>query len=115
VGGLGAGALFLSYSRGAETEADVTGARMMAGAGYDPMDMARFFDTLRRQAGRDPGGVERFLSDHPAPVDRAQRIRQEAQRLGAGGRGVDPAPFNRVRADLRALPPARPTQALLAR
>jgi beta-barrel assembly-enhancing protease len=83
VGGLGANVLFLKYSRGAETDADVAGARMMARAGYDPMDMARFFEKLRAKAGRDPGKVERFLSSHPAPAERTARIRQEARRLGS--------------------------------
>jgi predicted Zn-dependent protease len=35
VGGFGLNALFLKYSRTAEEQADVTGAQIMAGAGYD--------------------------------------------------------------------------------
>jgi predicted Zn-dependent protease len=85
VGGVGANVLFLKHSRGAETDADLAGARMMARAGYDPMDMARFFEKLRQRAGREPGKVERFLSSHPAPSERITRIRREARRLEAGG------------------------------
>jgi predicted Zn-dependent protease len=85
VGGLGANVLFLKYGRGAETEADLAGARMMARAGYDPMAMARFFEKLRERSGRDPGKVERFLSSHPSPSERTARIRQEARRIQAGG------------------------------
>src|SRR4029079_6573762 len=36
-GSLGLTALFMKFSRNAETEADTVGARMMASAGYDPM------------------------------------------------------------------------------
>ncbi len=82
VGGFGLNALFLKYSRSAETQADIVGAQIMAKAGYDPMEMARFFETLRRQAGGDPGKVAVFLSNHPAPVDREARVRQEANLLG---------------------------------
>jgi predicted Zn-dependent protease len=77
-----AGALLLKYSQDREAEADVAGARMMDGAGYDPMDMARFFDRLEHAASREPSKVERFLVDHPAPAGRAARIRDEARRLG---------------------------------
>jgi Zn-dependent protease with chaperone function len=83
VGGFGLNALFLKYSRGAETQADIVGAQIMAKAGYDPMEMVHFFETLRLQAGSDPGKVAQFLSDHPAPVDRQARIRQEANLLGS--------------------------------
>jgi hypothetical protein len=78
--------LFLKYSRDAETQADVLGAQMMARAGYDPLEMASFFDLLRDQARHDPGALERFLSDHPAPSDRAARIRREAEALDVSGR-----------------------------
>ena len=115
VGGVGAGVFLLKYSRSAETEADVVGARMMARAGYDPMDMARMFEMLRSKSGRDPGKVEQFLSDHPSPTNRATRIRQEARRMGGGGsRGSSPE-FRRVRAELRALPPARSTSQMVRR
>ena len=83
MGGLGLNALFLKFSRTAESQADIVGAQMMARAGYDPAEMAAMFELLRRQAGRDPGRLERFLSDHPAPADREARVRQEAARLRA--------------------------------
>ena len=111
-GGMGAGVFLLRYSRDAETDADVAGARMMARAGYDPMDMARMFQILRANAGRDPGKVEQFLGDHPSPANRAVRIKQEARRLGGGKRHGASAQFRRVRADLGSLPPARSTRDL---
>jgi len=84
IGGLGLNAVFLKFSRDAESEADVTGAGMMARAGYDPNAMADFFEILNQQAGRDPSSLEKFLSDHPAPADRETRIRTLAKTLPRG-------------------------------
>ena len=106
MGGVGLNALFLRFSRTAESQADIVGAQIMARAGYDPREMADMFELLRRQAGRDPGRLERFLSDHPAPADREERVRQEAARLpranGSRAQGALPA----VKAALRSDPPA---------
>jgi predicted Zn-dependent protease len=76
VGGLGLNAAFLKFSRDAEREADLEGARMMSRSGYDPLAMATFFDLLAQQRRSNPGKVEQFFSSHPAPGDRARLIRQ---------------------------------------
>jgi len=81
VGGFGLNALFLKFSRTDEVQADVVGAQMMARAGYDPQEMVDFFEVLRSTQARDPGKVEQFFSSHPAPKDRATRIRNEMQLL----------------------------------
>jgi predicted Zn-dependent protease len=80
VGGVGLNTLFLKFSRTAEEEADLLGARTMARAGYDPAEMASFFQFMRQQAGRDPGKVSVFFSSHPSPGDREQRIREAARK-----------------------------------
>ena len=81
VGGLGLNALFLKYSRSAETQADIVGAQIMARAGYDPMEMVNFFETLRLQSGSDPGKFAQFLSDHPNPGNRMQYVNAEIATL----------------------------------
>jgi predicted Zn-dependent protease len=81
VGGLGLNAVFLKFGRDAEYQADQLGAEIMAGAGYNPVAMADFFELLRSQQGRDPGKVERFFSDHPPSADREARIRDQAGSL----------------------------------
>ncbi|MEP6800617.1 MAG: M48 family metallopeptidase [Acidobacteriota bacterium] len=102
VGGIGLNALFLKFSRTAESQADIVGAQTMARAGYDANEMASMFELLRKQAGRDPGRLERFLSDHPAPADREARVRQEAARLGRPGPPHSVGDIGVVKSALRA-------------
>ena len=104
VGGLGLNAVFLKYSRDAETQADIVGAQMLARAGYDPMDMASFFETLRRQKDRDPGRLEQFISSHPAPANRSARVQQEARLIGAPATSRESGNFQRVKAALGGMP-----------
>jgi Zn-dependent protease with chaperone function len=75
--GFGAGAL--RYSRKYETQADILGAQIMARAGYDPRDLAEMFRTIESQGGGS-GGPE-WLSSHPNPGNRYERINQEAAML----------------------------------
>src|SRR5215813_8757300 len=44
--GLGANSVLLKFSRTAESQADLMGSHLMAEGGYNPMEMARFFDKL---------------------------------------------------------------------
>ncbi len=113
VGGVGLNALFLRNSRSAEEQADIVGAQIMAKSGYDPMEMARFFDVLRQEAGGNPGKLAQFFSDHPAPANRAARVRREANLLGPV-RGTAPAgDIELARTELRRMP-AAPTMAQVA-
>ena len=49
--GFGVNSMFLRYSRKAEKQADILVARMMAEVGYDPVEMARFFEKLEESGG----------------------------------------------------------------
>lgn len=69
----GPGALFLKFNRDAEIQADVEGARLMAAAGYDPRDMASFFESLGEHDGGDAKTPE-TADDHPRPAQRAAAI-----------------------------------------
>lgn len=111
IGGMGLNLLFLRYSRKAETEADVAGAQTMGRAGYDPMDMARFFQYLRSLSGREPSKLQRFLSDHPSPGDREERIRREARLIGSVSRVSPVGGLSSIQSSLRRLPPAPSLQA----
>jgi hypothetical protein len=105
VGGLGLNAVFLKFGRDAEYQADQLGAEIMAGAGYNPVAMADFFELLRGEQDRDPGKLERFFSSHPPSADREARIRDQAASLQLA-RSLDVGGFDRIRADLRRLAPA---------
>lgn len=68
-------AITLPNSREAETEADAIGIELAARAGYDP----RAAVTLWEKMAKLGGGTPEFLSTHPAPERRKERL----QELGA--------------------------------
>jgi predicted Zn-dependent protease len=76
---LGANSLLLKYSRDAEAQADYNGALMMADAGYNPLEMARFFEKLETKGSE--GALAQFLSDHPTPGNRVNAVEREIQYL----------------------------------
>ena len=111
VGSLGLNALFMKFSRNAESEADRVGAQMMARAGYDPMAMANFFDLLAAQQRGNPSGVSQFFSDHPSPQNRSASIRAQAAQLGRG-RVTQVGGLQTVQARLDQMPAASRRQGL---
>ena len=72
-GQLSGGLLSMRYSRGDEAQADAVGAIIMYKAGYNPMELANFFEALNKQGGNPP----QFLSDHPNPGNRSAAIAKE--------------------------------------
>ena len=79
--GFGVNSMFLRYSRKAEKQADILVARMMAEVGYDPVEMARFFEKLEESGGG--GRMPQFFSDHPNPGNRVRYVEEELQYLPA--------------------------------
>jgi predicted Zn-dependent protease len=75
-----ANSALLKFSRTDEAEADYNGAEMLADAGYNPIEMARFFEKLEEKAGR-AGAIEEFLSDHPNPGNRIAAISDEVREM----------------------------------
>jgi predicted Zn-dependent protease len=100
-----AGGYMLKFSRDDEREADRVGARIMRQAGWDSREMIAFMEILRRQQGRDPHSVEVFLSSHPAPSERAGRLRSELGNASGGRR--DSEQFQQIRSRLSRIAPAR--------
>jgi Zn-dependent protease with chaperone function len=97
------GVYLLHFSREYETEADILGAQICARAGYDPRDLAEMFRTIERQGGGGGG----FLSDHPSPKDRYERITEEARYLQVTNPVRDTRDFSRIQARLRGYPGAQ--------
>jgi len=98
--------LFLKFSRSIESQADIVGSQIMAKAGYDPMEMARFFSYLGQKSG-NTSGLATFLSDHPSPANREARVRQEAALLGAVHSAGMVGNLASLQTQLRRMPAAR--------
>ncbi|MEJ7617329.1 MAG: M48 family metallopeptidase [Pyrinomonadaceae bacterium] len=102
-GQLGSAAIVTKYSREYETQADILGAQIMARAGYNPRDLANMFRTIEQQSGGGRGGPE-WLSTHPNPGNRYERINREAEMLRVSGSGGNSGRFNEIKGRLRGMP-----------
>jgi beta-barrel assembly-enhancing protease len=110
--GLGLNALIMKYSRNAEKEADALGARIMAGAGYNPVEMARFFQKLEEQGGARPPAL---LSSHPSPGNRVKLVEAEMATFPAGTYTANSGQFPQAKQMVANLPPPpKPQQDQLA-
>ncbi len=106
LGALGAQAWMTTYSRDYESKADILGAQIMAGAGYDPRDLANMFRTIEQQSGGSR--APEFLSSHPNPSNRYEAINREAQLLRISPNATQStAQFERIQSKLRRLPRAQ--------
>jgi len=103
--GLGLNALIMKYSRNAEKQADALGARIMAGAGFNPVDMADFFQKLESEGGSRPPIL---LSSHPSPGNRVKLVRAEMETFPAGDYGYSSGKFSQVKQEVARLPEPKP-------
>lgn len=96
--------LSLKFGRAQETEADLTGLRLLHRAKIDPAGMIAFFERL---SGKDAGRVE-WLSTHPMSAGRAERLKAEL--AGLPKRVPEPFTFEwkTIQESLGALPVAAP-------
>jgi Zn-dependent protease with chaperone function len=109
LGSFTAGGVLLKYSRGAETQADVMGTQVLYDSGYDPRAMAQFFEKLNQETkGKNP---PEFLSDHPNPDHRVERVDEEIDKLGGPPPNArrDSAEFEAVKREVMALPVVKRT------
>lgn len=93
----------INYTRANEFEADRIGIGTMASAGYDPLGMASFFQTLDRNSP-DPSRVKavEFLIDHPLSAERVAEARNRAEQIGRI-RHTDSLSYTLMRERLRSL------------
>lgn len=70
--------LFLKYSRDHERESDRLGVEYASKIGYDPQQMANFFNVLDKMNPGESGGIPTFLSTHPDPGDRYKDVTRMA-------------------------------------
>ncbi len=111
--GLGVNSLIMKYSRSAENEADALGTHILAEAGYNPVEMATFFQKLEAEGGARP---PTFLSSHPSPGDRVEKVRAEMATLPQRQyNAANNNEFNQAKRIVAQLPePKRPEQPQVA-
>jgi predicted Zn-dependent protease len=88
--GSGLGLLFLKFGRDDERQSDDLGFRYMARAGYDPTQMVEVFDMLGRVSQAAGGGdIPSWLSTHPDPGERRERMQQALAETDVSGGAVE--------------------------
>lgn len=92
--GLSANGVLLKFSRSAENQADLMGSHLIAEAGYDPVQMARFFQELSEGGG---ARAPQFLSSHPNPENRERAIQREVSKLPKRSYGYQTGEFQRMK------------------
>lgn len=89
VAALGMGAqvgVLLPFSRTQESEADLLGLDLMAGAGFDPRESTKFWKNMEAAGG---GKTPEFLSTHPSDQTRAAALQNRiAQEMPAYDKAV---------------------------
>jgi beta-barrel assembly-enhancing protease len=108
--GFGANSVLLKFSRTAESQADLMGSHLMAESGYDPVQMAKFFEKLNATGGAN---APQFLSDHPNPGNREKAIEEEVAKLPARQYGYETGQFSKMKlavARVKEPPPKQPAK-----
>jgi predicted Zn-dependent protease len=68
----------MNFTRSQEIEADAVGIELLANAGFDPNDMASFFESMSRTEGLAMQGIPSLLVDHPVTSERIAAARNRA-------------------------------------
>jgi len=74
IAGVGMQLLFMKFGRADESQSDELGVEYATKTGYDCVQMADFFKTLDKLGGGEEGRLPAFLSTHPAPLDRYEKV-----------------------------------------
>ncbi len=88
------GLLSLKFSRNHETEADEFSVMCMCRTDYPADGAAGFFRKIGSQGGAKPPV---FMSTHPDPGNRVQKIEQKARELGCRGKNTYAADYARLK------------------
>jgi hypothetical protein len=104
--GLGANSALMKFSRTAENDADLFGARLVHRAGYNPVELARFFEKLQSENGRN-SKMSEFFASHPNPGNRTNNIQNDMkfyERKNYDAAAVPPE-LVKARQIIKSLPP----------
>ena len=112
LGGLGALAAFMKFSRGAEEEADRLGVQYLWAAGYDPGGMSTMFEKLLAKNKKKPGTLSKLFATHPQTADRMEASRALVARFPERDEYVlSTSEFQRVKGRLMRLSNAKASTA----
>jgi beta-barrel assembly-enhancing protease len=103
----------INYTRSQEIEADAVGIQLLAGAGFDPQEMATFFESLSRVEGLAEGEIPALLQDHPVTSERVATARARAAQMTRSTPQPESASYAFIKERVRVLvtpPEARPAQ-----
>jgi beta-barrel assembly-enhancing protease len=109
--GVGLNSALMKYSRNAERDADLLGMHTMARSGYNPVEMARFFEKLEAESGKQNKLVAAFFSSHPSPGSRVKSVEREIPYLPKSEYVRTEGDLNRMKQTIERLPaPAKRPQ-----
>jgi len=101
----------IAFTRSNEYEADRVAVEVMAAAGFDPMAMPDFFETLSRRTSTLARQTPTFLRTHPVSADRMAETRGRARGIVVD-EVLETTGFEMARARSRLLTSSRPEVAL---
>lgn len=107
---VGQNSVLMKFSRDFERDADLNGARMMAAAGYDPIQLPQFFEKLEHTKGTasEPKGLALWLSSHPATGSRIKYVSDDIKFYPNRTYTSNTGNFARVKKLIGTIPPAKP-------
>jgi len=103
----------INFTRSQEIEADAVGIQLLAGAGFDPQEMATFFESLSRVEGLAEGEIPALLQDHPVTSERIATSRARAAQMPRTALQPESLSYAFIKERVRVLatpPEARPAQ-----
>jgi Zn-dependent protease with chaperone function len=102
----GVGSYFLKNSRQAESEADLLGTDVMYDSGFEPRQMALFFEKLEKEMGASANSmINQFMSDHPNPGNRAEAVSLEVKTLMPRAYLADSREFREIKTRVAGMKP----------
>jgi Zn-dependent protease with chaperone function len=113
--GIAGNSVLMKFSRGYERDADLNGARMMAAADYDPIQLPRFFEKLEAQLGTaaEPKGLALWMSDHPATGSRIKYVSEDIQFYPKRDYTASTGNFPQIKKLVATIPAPKPKPAFL--
>ena len=109
--GVGGSALFASFSRQDEAEADNEGVKTVVKAGIDPQGLPKMFRILLAERRTNPSAVDAFFATHPLEESRISATSSQIAAYPAAqlrGLTVDNTAFQQMKRRLASLPPSPP-------